>query len=230
MCFSATANFVAAGGIASVGVATLRHVQQPRAVLFATMPLLFALHQFTEGFVWLGLDHDLRPEALGHVTFMFILYAQGILPFLMPLAVLLMEPPGWRRLAVGGLTAVGAAECAYIIYALMAYHSSATIEHHSVHYDNPLTATAWIAGIYVLVTCGSLTLSGHRVVRWFGLLNFVGVAATVLLARYAFTSIWCLYAAIVSVVLYWQFSNRKINVREPNTDLAEGNEPRLAGC
>jgi len=70
----ATANFVAAGCIAAVGVATLRHVQQPRAVLFATVPLLFARHQFTEGFVWLrlGLDHDLRPEALGHVTFMFI--------------------------------------------------------------------------------------------------------------------------------------------------------------
>jgi len=142
----------------------------------------------------------------------------------MPLAVLLMEPLGWRRLAVGGLTAGGAAACDYIIYALMADHSSATIEHHSVHYDNPLTATAWIAGIYVLVTCGSLALS--KVVRWFGLLNFVGVAATLVFARYAFTSVWCLYAAIISVVLYWQFSNRKINVRQPNTDLAEGSEPR----
>ena len=94
MCLSATANFVAAGGIAAVGVATLRHVDHPRSVLFAAMPLLFALHQFTEGFVWLGLDGTIRGFALRHSTFLFILYAQGILPFLMPLAVLLIEPRG----------------------------------------------------------------------------------------------------------------------------------------
>ena len=44
MCFSANANFVASATIAAVGVATLRHVRQPRAVLFAAVPLLFALH------------------------------------------------------------------------------------------------------------------------------------------------------------------------------------------
>lgn len=228
MCFSATANFVAAGGIAAVGVATLRHVQQPRAVLFATMPIFFALHQFTEGFVWLGLDHMIPQEAEGHVVFLFILYAQGILPLLMPLATLLIEPPGRRRHIIAGLTALGAAECAYIVYALIAYPSTASAEHHSIHYDNPLTATAWIAAIYVVVTCGALIASTHEVVRWFGWLNLAGVVVTLIAASYAFTSVWCLYAAVISVVLYWQFSRRKINLREPNTDLAEGREPTFA--
>ena len=228
MCFSATANFVAAGGIAAIGVATLRHVQQPRAVLLATMPILFALHQFTEGFVWLGLDHRIRPEAEGHVVFLFILYAQGILPLLMPLATLLIEPPGRRRQIIAGLTALGAAECAYIVYALIAYPSMASAEHHSIHYDNPLTATAWIAAIYVVVTCGALIASTHKVVRWFGLLNLAGVVVTLIAASYAFTSVWCLYAAVISAMLYWQFSRRKINLRRPNTDLAEGREPTFA--
>lgn len=67
-----------------------------------------------------------------------------------------------------------------------------------------------------------------RFVRWFGLLNLVGVLATLAFAHWAFTSIWCLYAAVVSVVLYWQFSNRKINVDRPNQDLARGTEPSLA--
>lgn len=51
MCFSAEANFVATGVIAAVGVATLRHVDHPRAVLFTSTPILFALHQFTGAFV-----------------------------------------------------------------------------------------------------------------------------------------------------------------------------------
>ncbi|MGL4543652.1 MAG: DUF6629 family protein, partial [Polymorphobacter sp.] len=56
MCFSATASFVASGVIGTVGVATLRHVREPRTLLFALLPMLFAAHQFTEGWVWLGLE------------------------------------------------------------------------------------------------------------------------------------------------------------------------------
>lgn len=49
MCFSATASFVAGGVIGAVGIATLIHVRQLRAIPFAALPLLFALHQFIEG-------------------------------------------------------------------------------------------------------------------------------------------------------------------------------------
>uniref|UniRef100_UPI0030EE6851 DUF6629 family protein n=4 Tax=Pseudomonadota TaxID=1224 RepID=UPI0030EE6851 len=95
MCFSATASFTAAGVLATVGVATLRHVREPRALLFACVPLLFSAHQFSEGMVWLALEGRLGPYALDHAVFLFTLYAIGILPLLMPVAVLLMEPPGW---------------------------------------------------------------------------------------------------------------------------------------
>ena len=71
---------MAAGGIASISVATLRHVDHPRAALFDATPLVFALHQFTEAFVWLGLDGQIGRLALEHAVFLFILYAQVILP------------------------------------------------------------------------------------------------------------------------------------------------------
>ena len=141
MCFSANANFVASAAIAVVCVATLRHVRQSRAVLFAAVPLLFALHQFTEGFVWLGGDDIVRPDAKGHVVFLFILYAQGILPLLMPLAVLLMEPPGWRRNVVAALTAAGAALCGYVFYGLIAEESHVRVLAHSLNYENAMTST-----------------------------------------------------------------------------------------
>jgi len=34
---------------------------------------------------------------------------------------------------------------------------------------------------------------------------------------YAFTSDWCLYAAVLSVMLYWQFSRDHIDVERPNS-------------
>jgi len=90
MCFSATASFVASGVIGAVGIATLTHVRQPRAIPFAALPLLFALHQMIEGFVWLGLEGRIGQTATDEATLLFILYAKGILPFLIPLSVILM--------------------------------------------------------------------------------------------------------------------------------------------
>ena len=65
-----------------------------RELLFAALPALFAIHQFIEGFVWLGLDGILSPAVAHDMGAAFMLYAQGLLPFLLPLSVLLFEPDG----------------------------------------------------------------------------------------------------------------------------------------
>ena len=92
VCFSATANFVGSGVLGAVGVATLTNVKHKRELLFAALPTLFAIHQFIEGFVWLGLDGILSPVVTHNMGAAFVLYAQGLLPFLLPLSVLLFEP------------------------------------------------------------------------------------------------------------------------------------------
>ena len=92
MCFSATANFVGSGVLGAVGVVTLTKVKHRREVLFASLPVLFAIHQFIEGFVWLGLDGILSPAVAHDMGAAFMLYAQGLLPFLLPLSVMLFEP------------------------------------------------------------------------------------------------------------------------------------------
>ena len=213
MCISATTSFVAAGGIAVVGVATLRNVNHPRSVLLALMPLLFALQQFAEGFVWLGLEGVIGDLALQHATFLFMLYAQGV----MPLAVLLIEPKGVRFYGILICTLLGAGLGAYVIYAIVGFPSTSFINRHSITYYNALTEKLWVAGTYEIAVCGALILSTHRVVRWFGLLNIVGVALVLIVKGYAFTSVWCLYAAVLSVMLYWQFSRARINVERPNS-------------
>ena len=222
MCFSANASFLGSAIICAVGVATLRYVRQRRALLFAAVPLLFAIHQFTEGFVWLGVDKVLRPDATAQVTLIYMLCAQGILPFLMPLAVLLIEPPGIQKMIILFLTVLGAAILCYVLYALSTFHNKVLIDHYCLRYHNPATDVWWFALAYVLASCGALVASSHRFVRWFGVLNVTGVIVTLLAMSYAFTSIWCLYAAIVSLVLYWQFSHRHVDMTTPNS--------RLDGC
>ncbi len=92
MCFSATANFVGSGVLGAVGAVTLTRVKHRRELLFAALPILFAIHQFIEGFVWLGLDGILSATVAHDMGAAFMLYAQGLLPFLMPLSVFLFEP------------------------------------------------------------------------------------------------------------------------------------------
>ncbi len=96
MCFSAIANFAGSGVLGVIGVATGREIKHRREILFASLPLLFAIHQFTEGFVWLGLDGRL-PKVVAHdAGAAFMLQAQGLLSLLLPLGVLLFQIPPLR--------------------------------------------------------------------------------------------------------------------------------------
>ena len=49
-----------------------------RELLFASLPTLFALHQFIEGFVWLGLDGVVSAKMAHNMGTAFVLYAQGL--------------------------------------------------------------------------------------------------------------------------------------------------------
>ena len=121
MCFSAAANFVGSTALGAIGVVTLTKVKHRRELLFASLPILFAIHQFIEGFVWLGLDGILSPAVTHDMGAAFMLYAQGLLPFLLPLSVLLFEPNGKSRRRMVPFLALGTGTALYILWALTAY-------------------------------------------------------------------------------------------------------------
>lgn len=209
MCFSATASFTSSAVIGVIGVATLARSTHRREWLFASIPLLFALHQFAEGMVWLGLTGDGLPGAVKPWGFAYMLYAQGLLTLLIPLSVWLIEPDHRRRRLVLPFLALGAALTLYMLWALLTFPTAIYVEGHSVVYGNPASSHLWIAVLYVLATCGALFFSGYRYIMVLGAVNLVGVLLTIWLKQYAFTSVWCAYAAVVSVLIYFHFSRRR---------------------
>jgi hypothetical protein len=58
-----------------------------------------------------------------------------------------------------------------------------------------------IVVLYVVATCGSLLLSSHRHVRWFGTANLVAAVILTWVDRSAFVSLWCLWATVTSVAI-----------------------------
>jgi len=205
VCFSAAANFVGSGVLGTIGVVTLTKVKHRRELLFAALPALFAVHQFIEGFVWLGLDGILSPAVTHNMGAAFMLYAQGLLPFLIPLSVLLFEPTIRRRrrmlpfLLIGGLTTL------YMLWALTAYSLQVSVVGDSIVYINPATNNTAVAVAYVIATCGTLFFSEVTDMILFGAANFIILLAVMAVKRYAFTSLWCAYAAVASVIILAYF-------------------------
>ena len=136
MCFSATANFVGSGVLGAVGAVTLTRVKHRRELLFASLPILFAIHQFTEGFVWLGLDGILSPTVAHDMGAAFMLYAQGLLPFLLPLSIQLFEPDANSRRRMLPFLVLGAGTTLYILWALTAFPLQLYVKANSIVYMN----------------------------------------------------------------------------------------------
>ncbi len=205
MCFSAAANFVGSGVLATVGVATLTKVKHRRELLFASLPALFAIHQFIEGFVWLGLDGRLSPQVTHDMGAAFVLYAQGLLPFLLPLSVLLFEADAKSRKRMVPFLVVGLLTTLYILWALIAYPLQIYVKANSIVYINDATNNTFVAVVYVIATCGSLLFSKVRDMVVFGWVNVAILLTVMAVKRYAFTSLWCAYAAIASVIILAYF-------------------------
>jgi hypothetical protein len=205
VCFSAAANFVGSAALGAVGVVTLTKVKHRRELLFAALPTLFAIHQFIEGFVWLGLDGILSRTVAHDMGAAFMLYAQGLLPFLLPLSVMLFEPGRKDRRRMLPFVVLGLATTLYILWALTAYPLELYVRGNSIVYINQATNNLAVAVLYVIVTCGPLFFSKIKMMVAFGAANLLILLIVMEVKRYAFTSLWCAYAAIASVIILVYF-------------------------
>ncbi len=134
---------------------------------------------------------------------------RGLLPFLLPLSVLLFEPDLKSRRRMMPFVVLGGATALYILWALTAYPLQLYIKENSIVYINQATNNTAVAVLYVIATCGSLFFSKIRMMVLFGVANLAILLIVMEVKRYAFTSLWCAYAAIASVIIlvyFWRSS------------------------
>jgi hypothetical protein len=205
MCFSPQADFTAGTVITLVGVETLRRVGDRRELIVGALPLLFGLHQLVEGFVWLGLRGEVSSGVGDTAKQIYIVFAHAVLPALVPLGFTLLEPDRRRARWMWPLVAAGVLLGAYLLWQVTAYpvgaQQQARCIDYTTHTPNDLLIGAW----YVLVTCGPALMSTRRHLRWFGAVSLVGVIAAALVRLDELTSVWCVYVALVSVLIFVHF-------------------------
>ena len=100
---------------------------------------------------------------------------------------------------------LGAGTTLYILWALMAYPLEVYIKGNSIVYINQATNNTWVAVAYVVATCGSLLFSKVKDMVAFGIANMAILLTVMAIKRYAFTSLWCAYAAAASIIILAYF-------------------------
>jgi hypothetical protein len=141
-----------------------------------------------------------------------MLYAQGLLPFLLPLSVWLFEPDAKSRKGMLPFLVLGAGTTLYILWALTAFPLQLYVKENSIVYVNPATNNTAVAVLYVIATCGSLFFSKMRMMVVFGAANLAILLVVMGFKRYAFTSLWCAYAAIASMIIlgcFWKSTEER---------------------
>lgn len=211
MCFSATASFSAGALLLGIGALTLRSAlatRQRRALPFAAIPMLFAMQQLIQGVIWLTFTEEVtRLNAV--MTHVYSFFSHVLWPVYVPVAVLLMEPKGWRRRALTAFVAAGAAVGAYLLYVLVAFPVASKPTGRHIEYDSPHFFAAVTMTLYLLSTAISPLLSTHRIVGVFGILALLSFSAAYAFYATWFISVWCFFAALLSAAIYLHFGLRE---------------------
>lgn len=209
MCFSATASFVAGGILIPLGGVALAQAWKTdrRYLTFAAFPALFGIQQIFEGFLWRSMEDPGVPAS--HAAAMaFLLFAYLLWPVLTPLALFLIEDRTWLRRVFLGVTVFGGAYGLLLFAPLVVNPDWLSVElaRNSILYNpqpiyGDLVSNTVLRVIYAAVICLPLFASTAPGVRVFGVLVTLSVLLTFLFATYAFTSIWCYLAAVVSAYI-----------------------------
>ena len=204
MCFSATASFTSGIVLGTIGVVTVKNSPQPHHKPFAIIPLIFAFQQFTEGFLWLALKGKIDPAWEHIFTHSFITIAQVVWPFWVPFSISLLEQNPKRKKIFYFLIAIGCMISLSIAYRLLFYPAYSTIEQHHISYHLAFPVTIHYLGAicYCIVILAPPFVSSVKRMHLLGTFAFVSfIAAEIFYTKYVI-SVWCFFAAIISVAVY----------------------------
>lgn len=209
MCFSASASFIAGTSLSAIGVATIKKTVRKSEIPFALIPILFGIQQMIEGVIWLTFRFDV-PLLNTAMTYIYVIFAQVFWPVYVPFAVLLLEPVSWRKRMILFCQWVGIGIGLCFLYRIAMFPVTSQVQQHMIYFS-PNFHFSWSIVFYFLAACGSCMFSSHKMINILGISTLVFAFAAYLIDAAAFRSIWCFFAAILSVLVYLYFRFRPVD-------------------
>ncbi|MDH5596593.1 MAG: hypothetical protein OEY44_00695 [Candidatus Peregrinibacteria bacterium] len=202
MCFSPFASFVAAGGLGVAGTASLSKVREKKELALASIPLLFGLQQLTEGMIWVFYG---TPVWTAILTNIYAVFSHLLWPFFIPLSVFLVEPQRRRKRAIFIIFLLGVLVSIYILYFIIKSPISAEIVGKSIQYNYNGDYPVYTLAAYLMAVTLAPLFSSHRWIKAFGILLFLSAYISYHFYELTFFSVWCYFAAILSLIIVGHF-------------------------
>jgi hypothetical protein len=222
MCFSATASFIASGALAASGVAIARMPKSRSAIPLSLAPVIFATHQFIEGLLWLNHRGVLADGVKTVGVYGFLLIAYVLWPIFVPFAAHATESGRVRRWIMLLCLLVGLYAGMAALVGIIRAPVDASVVGHSFAYVIDLPRIFFTP--YVIAVAIPFLVSSNKRLALFGVaLAASCVAAMFIASAPTFPSVWCFYAAILSLLLYLFFRySAKQHLKMPAVDTAAG--------
>ncbi len=208
MCFSASVSLTVSLALAAVGWCTLRKAHGKQELPFAAIPFLFAAQQLIEGILWLVLPRADLGEAQYWLTQSYVFFIGVVWPILVPLGLLFIEPNLTRKRIMQAILGLGVLVAIYTMIIISRYGVTAELTNQCIIYQYTGDDQLGILTVYFIATCMGFFFSSHWSIRWIGVANTIGFIIAYNFYRIHYASVWCLFAAIISGLIYIYFNQR----------------------
>ena len=225
MCYSAEASFALGATLFPIGAYCLRSawIKNRRLLPLAVIPIGLGVQQVSEGYVWLALNAGDTPGARPP-GLVFLFFALALWPFWSPVQAAISETRPTRRVWLVAFTVLASGWFWLLFYPLLTdpdKRLTPVVTHHSIRYAITLPVDDYVPRTLVrIVYLISIVLPLVIGPRLFGpipgLLLAASAVVTAVVFEYAFASVWCFFAAIVSLGLGYIFA--RLPSREPIPD------------
>ncbi|MEI2737431.1 MAG: DUF6629 family protein [Chitinophagaceae bacterium] len=221
MCFSATASFGAGAVLGTIGVIAVAKAKTNPQRTFASIPLLFAIQQFSEGLLWLSVKNSSMASWQPLLTYIFLVFAMAVWPFWISFTIRRLEKNVKRKKIMNVLVFIGAIVAVAVIFVLFLYpvqvmtplcltcpgSSNPSINQH-LHYEFKFPPVAKnLIGIftvlYIMATIVTPFISGIKKMKWLGIVFLISYLFAVIYYNNFVVSVWCFFAALLSFVVLW---------------------------
>lgn len=209
MCFSAPASFIAGSVLSASGVMTVKKAKKRSELPFAFIPLIFGIQQLTEWVVWVSFS---APTINLMAAYVFLFISHVFWPIYVPIAIFLLEKNKRRRKTLFLFFLIGSVVGAYLFWRIVTEPATPAIINHSIFYPVVPEYGFIILSLYVLATVGSCLISSHKLIKLFGAVLLISFTVSGLCYTQTFVSVWCYFAAVLSLIVYLFFAQKNRRV------------------
>lgn len=224
MCFSAEVSFTASAVLGGIAYLNYKAITNKNQLPLALIPAFFALQQFSEGVLWLTAPNGFQPFFAAYAAqYIFLFFAFLFWPIWIPLSLYMVEKVSWRKNVIFACLAAGVIFDINILKIAVEESVNTKVAGNSIRYVTDIPSQVYFYAPIVLLPC---FITSYRSMWMFAVLTTVSFGVAMYVYTEAFTSVWCFFSAIISLLIYKVLRDNREPLKMPSAQYSKIDNPR----